>query len=139
MVTINSRELRYCVEEGTQIYNDEPFTGIARYYNREGKLTGENTYLNGIQHGLARYWYPSGQLKGKETFVNNGLHGPCKEWHENGQLKRDAMFEHSILVRDKQWDENGKLIKDMQLTEKDPLFESLERSRQAHKENNPPK
>lgn len=137
MVTINDRELLYCDEENIFVYKDEPFTGISRHSNREGALTGEDTYINGIQQGPARYWYPSGQLKGEEYFVNNGLHGPCKEWHENGQLKRDAMFEHSILVHDKQWDESGNLIKDMQLTEQDPLFKTLENARRIHQKNPP--
>ena len=114
MATINARELRYSVEEARQIYDNEPFTGTARYYDRDGALIGENSYVNGVQQGQARYWYPSGQLKGEEVFVNDGLHGPCKEWHENGRLKREALFERSRLVRDKQWDESGNLIEDMQ-------------------------
>ncbi len=126
MLAIDFRDLRYCIEEDAQIYQDDPFTGIARQYNHEGALVAEYSYVNGDKDGLTRYWYPSGELLGEDHYRNASLHGPSREWYQNGQLKREAEYELSILVKDKKWDECGKLVEDFVLTENDPLFKTLQ-------------
>ena len=136
MTEIDADDLLYSMEEGIFLHDGEPYTGLAREYRPAGTLVEESTYLDGVQTGPARYWYPSGQRRGEENFLNNGLHGPCKEWHPNGQLRREAVFEHSILVRDRTHDEAGRLVGEFQLTENDPMFKILEASRRIDRKTN---
>jgi len=131
VVTINEDDL-VVDEDGTYVWQDQPFTGTARQYTRDGALISENSYVNGIQEGPARYWYPSGEPLGEEHFANNSRHGPSREWYRDGKPKRDAVYEHAVLVRDKQWDEKGNLGRDFQLTEEDPLYGILQSLRQVY-------
>jgi antitoxin component YwqK of YwqJK toxin-antitoxin module len=131
MTTINDDDL-YLAEDGSYEYQDQPFTGIARQYRRDGTLLSEIAYVNGLQEGLARWWYPSGELNGEEYFVRNSRHGPSREWYPDGRLKRDTLYEHAIVVREQKWDENGKLVRDFTLTEDNPLFQILQGFRKVY-------
>jgi hypothetical protein len=114
-------------------YQDRPFTGRAREYSPDGVLIGELDFVDGMLDGDSRGWYPSGQLKDEEHFRANGRHGLAKEWYESGKAKRETLFEHSIVVRDREWDENGNVIRDYVLDENAPQFKRLEARRRASK------
>jgi hypothetical protein len=44
MKTIDEDEL-YCTEDGSYEYEDQPFTGLARDYSKDGKLISETVLV----------------------------------------------------------------------------------------------
>jgi antitoxin component YwqK of YwqJK toxin-antitoxin module len=132
MKTIDEDEL-YCTEDGSYEIEDQPFTGLAREYSKDGKLISETSYVNGLQDGIARYWYSTGELRGEETFKRNGRTGMSRWWYPSGKLQRETTFEHSICVVEKEWNEQGAIVRDFVLKKEDPLFEILEKSRELDK------
>lgn len=133
MKTIDDEDL-YLAEDSSYLYQDQPFTGVARHTSREGVLVSEIEYADGLQDGIARYWYPSGELLGEEHFRRNSRTGVSREWYRNGQLKRDTIFDYSIRVREKLWDERGQLVRDFILTEDKPLFRTLQDFRRIYRQ-----
>jgi len=130
---ISDDDLLYRVEDGAYLYDGERFTGIARGVTSEGVLASEIAYTNGVQEGLARHWYPSGERLSEVTYLNNSVHGSSREWHKNGRLKREAEYEHGILLKENKWDDDGKLIEEFVLSDKDPLFKTLEDFREIYR------
>lgn len=124
MIRVDEDTLEY-TNESIYMWQGKPFTGIGYECLPNGDLISEVSYVDGIQRGIAREWYSSGQLHVEEHYIDGSKHGECREWFENGQLKIEAVYEFSILVKQKMWDEKGRLVKVFEIDEGDSLYSTL--------------
>jgi antitoxin component YwqK of YwqJK toxin-antitoxin module len=99
-------------------YKDGLRDGTWSYYDENGQLHMESTYMNGVKIGVSR-WSKNGQLVYEATYKEVEPDGSqecfSRSWYENGQLESEGTFN----VKDgnpigvwKNWSENGELIKE---------------------------
>ncbi|MFJ9696333.1 toxin-antitoxin system YwqK family antitoxin [Kitasatospora sp. NPDC101183] len=117
-------------DDGLHHLDGAPFTGVA-FTERNGVLTSESTFREGLRWGPTKEWHPSGQPMVDVEFVRGELHGRAREWHLNGRPEADGEFEFGITLWSKYWDEDGVLEDDYVLTESRSEYERLLRLR-AH-------
>ncbi|MFJ6789995.1 toxin-antitoxin system YwqK family antitoxin [Streptomyces angustmyceticus] len=94
-------------------YEDEPFTGEVVYRDKEGKVTGLISYIDGVPSGPQTRWYSDGSKK-KEGQTRWGLAvGDWRKWHPNGQLAEHSVFNlQGRRERRQRWDKDGNLTED---------------------------
>jgi antitoxin component YwqK of YwqJK toxin-antitoxin module len=130
MKRVPNESLTY--EDARMWLDGEPFTGVG-YIERDGRLTAEITYRDGIQTGLKRgWWYATGGLSYEAPMFRGVYHGKKREWHRNGQLAEETDYEVGFKRRQKLWDENGNLIEEFELDKNDPNYKRIELYRRAY-------
>lgn len=116
------------------LWNEKPFTGVCYHVFSDGKLSGEQKYVNGVLEGLSRVWYHSGNLKIEEQYIAGYLHGMTREWFEDGNLEHESIFEFGVSISSKQWDKDGKVIQVYEISEQDVSYNYLLMRRRQHSE-----
>src|SRR4051794_15293939 len=113
-----------------ELHEGSPFTGTAYEVGANGELRAEAEFVEGVLNGRMLTWYPSGRVESEGNFRNGVIHGERREWSEGGHLRKWLKAEHGIPLELKEWDESGLLTKHFVLTEGDPLWNIVQRSRQ---------
>jgi antitoxin component YwqK of YwqJK toxin-antitoxin module len=132
MLRIDYEELEPSEDYLLELYQGQPFNGIAFELRQDGTLWTETSFKEGQKCGVSREWSPSGVLICEETLILNVLYGISKEWYDNGQPKSEGTYEFGICINKKEWDENGNLINDYTLDAKSPEFSTLEKFRNSN-------
>lgn len=70
--------------------------GLWRYYNPNGILTGESTYLDGDLSGPQKTYYLNGGIHTEYYCDSNKTNGLYKEYYENGQLKAQSWYMNDL-------------------------------------------
>ena len=129
-------------EDCRERHRGQPFTGIAvevdadgrriaeAEVDADGRRIAEAEFDDGVLHGRKTTWYPSGQIESDGRYRNNVTHGERREWSETGHLRKWVSAEDGIPVESKEWDEAGALTKHFVLSETDPLWNIVRRSRE---------
>ena len=95
------------------LYQDEPFTGEAVEYRKDGSLWTLETYVDGYRDGPTKQWYPDGSLEEEGQTKSGVAVGEWREWHPNGQPRRRAVYSEDVLgqriLSEQTWDEAGNL------------------------------
>ncbi len=118
-------ELEWDADRGA-FWQGQPFTGITYDCTPQGPITGEYSYVDGVQTGLSREWYLSGAQKTAAMYRHGSLNGSYQAWFENGQLQQEAEYELSILLKSRRWDETGQLVQEYTLDASSPDFSHLQ-------------
>lgn len=117
------------VDSSVHHHDGAPFTGIAYETALAGWLTEEMTFVEGIQTGVAREFDREGKVIVEEHYLSGKLHGQRKKWHPNGQLANDEKYEFGTLVAANRWDEKGAPLSPFVLQAGDPRWAEIERHR----------
>lgn len=128
MMRVPAKSLDY-PGDGRQYLDGVPFSGVAYYVDRQGRLVGEIEYRSGLEWGLKREWYEPDQPYYEGHFFRGVLHGKKREWHRNGQLAEEGDYEYGIALRKIRWDEVGDIEEQYELKATDPDYQRLEKFR----------
>jgi len=92
-----------------EVDSEEPFTGKAVQYYKNGQKVTEAQLKEGMYHGISTNWYENGQKMTEMNYENGKKNGLTTLWYENGQKK--MIFKDGKKVSETKWDKNGNLIK----------------------------
>lgn len=120
-------------EDDLYYHDDEPFTGVAYFLDKAGRLKAEHEYRNGMRWGISKGWQGGGAPDYEESWSQGLLHGLHREWSEIGRCVAEEMYEYGICLWAKRWDDAGEMIQETELKETDPDFETLTIYRSAYK------
>ena len=59
------------------------YEGLTRFYNDEGILSHEATFVAGKERGLGKYFYPNGQIEEEFTIIDGNRVGEDVHYYEN--------------------------------------------------------
>ena len=81
--------------------------GVAKFWYKNGNLSTELLYRNGIYEGPYKSFHENGNPEEESNFKDGLLNGPFKLYHENGQLERSLNYKLSDRTiysnSDKEW------------------------------------
>ena len=77
--------------------------GIAKQWNKEGKLLGEYQMNHGT--GVSKTWHENGQLTGEISIVRGQFSGRLRCWFEDGDLVGAEYYIKNRTVSKKKYDE----------------------------------
>ena len=88
-----------------------PVEGKKVYYNEDGSIRMEFTYINGLLEGIQKEYDDQGNLYAESTWVNNRREGLTKIFSKDGQAVQEANWKNNKRhgFSDK-FDEKGHLI-----------------------------
>ena len=76
-----------------EVDSDEPFTGSAVEFHKNGQLLSKINYKDGKRDGLFETFFSeNGQLKFRKNFRDGKKDGLAEIFHKNGRLKNRANF-----------------------------------------------
>ena len=87
-----------------------------KYFDENGNVESESTYLNGKLNGISREYYSNGKIMAEGNSVNGKSHGKLKSYFDNGQLQMSFTADSTSLAAGNalgeifQYDKSGKLI-----------------------------
>ncbi|MEL6634663.1 MAG: hypothetical protein AAFQ83_24580 [Bacteroidota bacterium] len=113
-------------------WNGEVFSGIA-FEILPGDFTEETMIVGGMKNGSCKRWFPSGRLQMEEHYSNNSKHGISWVWFEEGKLHKEAVYEFSIKLREKEWNLDGKLIRDYKIDTSSGNYDTLVTLRERYR------
>jgi TonB family protein len=120
-------------------------SGIMRFYDKEGRVTDEDTYLNSVKNGTSREYkdgiltedgnytdgkteglwisnYETGELYSKVNYVKGGQEGEAFYYSKKGKLLQEGSYEKGDRKGLwKQYNENGELYSEINY--QDNMFE----------------
>lgn len=83
--------------------------GVVRLWHKNGVLSDENPYHNGLPHGVSRQWNDAGRLLGKCRLIHGT--GVQRVWHENGRLHLEfSTHRGDFCGRFRMWLHDGSLL-----------------------------
>ena len=62
------------------------WTGVREWFHQSGRLSGRETYQDGVLHGPAEMYFKSGRLSVRENYANGELDGPYESYWTRGAL-----------------------------------------------------
>lgn len=62
------------------------WTGVHEWFHQSGRLSGRETWQDGVLHGPAEMYFKSGRLSVRENYVNGELDGPYESYWTRGAL-----------------------------------------------------
>ena len=133
--TVSADDKGLSLNNGTVLYNGEPFSGtviglyeggdtasVSSYYlgkengwsykwYPDGTKMEERYYENGKKEGTHRAWYEDGSPRFVYNFVNGEYNGSVQEWYPNGQMYKNFYYEKGYETgMQTAWETNGKLL-----------------------------
>jgi antitoxin component YwqK of YwqJK toxin-antitoxin module len=84
--------------------------GLWRKYYRNGKVSEELNYKDGICQGLFRSYYPNGNIHVETIFINGKNDKYYKNFYPDGKLEGLATFKDCVIQRFERYDKKGKVI-----------------------------
>jgi antitoxin component YwqK of YwqJK toxin-antitoxin module len=67
-------------------------------YDKDGSLSKEETYVNGVLGGSATVYYGSGMIKKQMAYKNAVLDGTAVEYDETGRPKAQETYVKGVLT-----------------------------------------
>ena len=116
---------------GLYLHKGEPFDGVRRKMDGEGRVSCEEEYRQGLRWGASKEWYNSGQLYSESNFFRDVLHGTKREWNEDGSPAEDSEYEYGVNTRKSTWDRFGNLTESYEINQDEPDFQLLQALRRA--------
>ena len=113
-----------------ELHEGSPFTGTAYEVGANDQLRAEAEFVEGVPNGRMLTWYPSGRVDPRELQERRDPRGTARNGPEGGHLRKWLKAEHGIPLELKEWNESDLLTKHFVLTEGDPLWNIVQRSRQ---------
>ena len=104
-------EYAYMDKDGkmTQFYPYQDKFSFTSYY-KNGKISFEINYENGLLHGDFTAYHPNGNKQKYEQYYYSLSHGKYNFWHENGKISRESYYVYDELDGDsKRYYDNGQL------------------------------
>lgn len=107
----------YKISQGNGEYYEASFSdgkldGIAKYYDRNGKIMAERSYKNGQLTGVSREYHPNGKVK-KEIELTAGIFtGFYREYTRSGMLWREYFYKNDQMEGSFREFSDGKVVKD---------------------------
>ncbi len=88
-------------DAGNVVYNykGKPFSGIIEHYG-EGKLVGEEEFIDGHLGGLQRDYFENGKVKSEYYEYYSRLDGDFKIWDEKGNLTHHSVWKDGERLKD---------------------------------------
>lgn len=62
------------------------WTGVHEWFHLNGRLSGRETWRDGVLHGPAEMYFKSGLLSVRENYANGELEGPYESYWTRGAL-----------------------------------------------------
>lgn len=62
------------------------WTGVREWFHQNGRLSGRETWLDGVLHGPAEMYFKSGLLSVRENYADGELDGPYESYWTRGAL-----------------------------------------------------
>jgi hypothetical protein len=78
----------------------------------DGGSREELEFRDGFRWGPARMYNADGLLIEECHYRMDLVHGTKRSWDDAGRLVYDALYEHGILIKEREWDAAGNLIAD---------------------------
>ncbi len=75
--------------------------GKSTHFNKNGKVSSEADYVNGLIEGNLKFYYPSGADMSAFKYHNNKREGLCMTWYDNGETEMEGWYSGSL--RDSLW------------------------------------
>jgi antitoxin component YwqK of YwqJK toxin-antitoxin module len=91
--------------------NDTLIDGNAKYYNDNGILEAEYTFVNGIRKGHDTIFYDNGKIKEERNYSDDLLNGEGRKYNVNGLLLFKLNHYYGLDVGDNTFYKNGIVIK----------------------------
>ena len=107
----------YKIAQGNGEYYEATFAngkldGIAKYYDREGRIMGEKSYKNGALTGVNKEYHPNGKVKKEAELTNGAFSGFYREYGRSGVLYREYFYKNDELDGKFREFSDGKVVKD---------------------------
>lgn len=92
-----------------QTYKDGILDGATKTYYNDGTVERITMYANGDKHGLTTEYYfgTNGQIKSEINFVKGVQQGAYKRYYDSGQIKEEGRVEEGSVVFSKEYYSNG--------------------------------
>ncbi len=68
------------------VLDEGRWTGVREWFHPNGRLSGRETWRNGVLHGPAEMYFKSGLLSMRENYANGELDGPYESYWTRGAL-----------------------------------------------------
>lgn len=91
---------------------EEPFTGRIVEYHKNGNISLDASYLDGVAHGIQAKYFESGVIALEAIFNKGILEGAKTRWWENGTLREEEYWNEGKYTGRKLWDNNGRLLRE---------------------------
>jgi antitoxin component YwqK of YwqJK toxin-antitoxin module len=83
--------------------------GLLKFYDKDGNLEEEKTYVHGKLSGPSRRYYPSGKKRREGSFEDDEKSGWWRTWYKSGVLRDSIRYVDDHDVDIYRYFENGKL------------------------------
>ena len=130
MIRVNTDLIEF-TDDYVYLLDGQPFTGIGYEANDDGEIISEMEFQDGMQHGVTKGYHLAGQVKREAHYKYNTLDGFVRDWDDAGLLEREEEYEMGVCIRRKTRDSSGYLQISYELSESDPLFNTLQLIRAA--------
>ena len=92
----------YKIAQGNGEYYEASFVdgklhGVAKYYDREGRIMGEKTYKSGQLTGVSKEYHPNGKVKKEAELTQGVFSGFYREYGRSGVLYREYHYKDGAL------------------------------------------
>ena len=85
--------------------------GTVKHYCGYGAIW-EIPYKNNLAEGVAKMYDKEGKLRVKSNYKHGKLNDISKAYYRNGKLMREMLYRQGMLVTSKEYGENGTLIQE---------------------------
>lgn len=111
--TIQSNEVE--MDKNGLLYRkglQNPFTGRLIELYKDGSLSVESSYLEGLPHGRQLRFFPDGNPALEAIFDNGILVGVKTKWWKNGKVREEEYWSEGEYRGRKMWDQFGRLSRE---------------------------
>lgn len=124
---VNESQLTTDANNGTVLYQGQPFSGTATIDSPNGIRTKAIDYSKGRKQGVSRKWFEDGNLSFEAWYEDGRQHGETKSWWSNGNLRSvSRMVNGTGQGLQQQWYTSGAKFKEIRLV--DGREEGMQRS-----------
>ncbi len=68
------------------------WTGVHEWFHQNGRVSGRETYRDGVLHGPAEMYFKTGRLSVRENYVNGALDGPYESYWTRGAMAERGVW-----------------------------------------------
>lgn len=76
---------------------DEKKDSVWTYYDRDGVMISQDTYIEDVKSGLSQVFYPSGKVTEEVPWVNGVKNGEWKQYYEDGQVMSVIKYVNGLV------------------------------------------
>jgi antitoxin component YwqK of YwqJK toxin-antitoxin module len=117
MVRVNFDLLDYEPIHALVLYDEQPFTGIAFEYHKDGWLWTEQYCIDGYFHGLCLTYFSNKKVRVESYKLFSTAHGTEREWSKEGNLLRETFSLLGNRINEKKWTNEGVLIEEYKISD----------------------